>query len=330
MPSSTHMRAVVATGYGSTDVLKLTTMPRPEPDARSLCVRVLATNVSAADSMMRRGDPAYARLFLGVRRPKAAVPGTGFAGVVSAVGDAVTEFAVGDAVFGEAGVAFGAHAEFVCVPSDGIVLRKPQEISFSDAAALCDGPLTSLNFLARMAEVQPGQRVLINGASGSLGTAAVQLAKAMGAEVTGVCSAKNAALVRELGADEVIDYSADDFTARRDTYDVIYDTVGKRSFRACEPALRAGGTYLSPVLSLGLLLQMAWTAVVGSKRARFDATGLRPAGELREMLADIARRMVAGQLRLITDRTYRLDQIAAAHAYVDTNRKRGNVIVSLA
>jgi NADPH:quinone reductase-like Zn-dependent oxidoreductase len=238
-------------------------------------------------------------------------------------------FAVGDAVFGESGIAFGAHAEYVRVPADGVVLRKPETMSFEDAAALCDGPMTSFNFLRRMADVQPGQTVLINGASGALGTAAVQLAKSFGAHVTGVCSSANVELVRSLGADEVVDYTKEDFTAHRDRYDFVYDTVGKSSFSRSKRALRAGGAYLSPVLSLPLLFQMIWTALFGAKKARFDATGMRAPKELREFVVELARMTESGQLRSVVEREYTLNDIIDAHAHVDTGRKKGTVIVRM-
>ena len=327
------MRALVATGYGSTEVLKLTERERPVPAANELLVRIRATTVTAADSTMRRGDPAYARLLLGLMKPKAPIPGTGLAGVVEAVGSRVTRFKVGDDVFGEAGVKFGAHAEYVCVPVDGVVLPKPDGLSFEEAATMCDGPLTSYNFLRRMANVQPGQKVLINGASGALGTAAVQLAKAFGAEVTGVCSAANVELVKSLGADSVIDYTSDDFTQNRDSYDIIYDTVGKSSYRRCKKALTRRGVYMSPVPNFGLLFQLLWRSVLrqtfGRKSAKFDATGLRSADELRVFLAEVVSLVEAGTLRSVIEKVYRLDQIIEAHAHVDTGRKKGTVIVRM-
>jgi NADPH:quinone reductase-like Zn-dependent oxidoreductase len=327
--AATKMRALVANRYGGSDVLELKEIERPTAGAGEIVVRVHATVVTAADSMMRRGDPAYARLFLGLMKPKAAVPGTGFAGIVESIGEDVTTFAVGDAVFGESGVSFGAHAEYLRVSADGVVLRKPDTISFEDAATLCDGPMTSFNFLRRMADVQPGQKVLINGASGALGTAAVQLAKAFGAHVTGVCSGANVELVMSLGADEAIDYTREDFTKRRDRYDFVYDTVGKSSFSRCKRSLRAGGAYLSPVLSLPLLLQMMWTALFGAKKARFDATGLRAPAELREILDQLVRLTESGELRAVVEREYALDDSIDAHAHVDTGRKKGTVIVRM-
>lgn len=327
--ASVMMRAVVANGYGPTDVLELAERERPVPKRDEVLVKVYATNVTAADSMMRRGDPFYARFFLGLRKPKNPVPGMGLAGVIEAVGGEVTQFEVGDPVFGEAGLGFGAHAEYVCVRAGGALMKKPESISYADAATLCDGPMTSLNFLKRMAQTQPGQKVLINGASGSLGTAAVQLAKAFGAEVTGVCSSANVELVTSLGADRVIDYTKVDFTRTEHKYDVIYDTVGKSSFRRCKRVLSKNGVYLSPVLGLGLLFSMLRTSLFGRKKAKFDATGLRPPAEQRVFLAELAEMMAVGQLRVVTECTYTLEQIAAAHAHVDGGHKKGNIVMVL-
>lgn len=325
--SSDLMQAVVATGYGAPEVLKCTRLARPEPKSNEILVKVRATNVSAADSMMRRGNPAFARLFLGLRKPKAAIPGTGFSGVVVGIGDEVEKFKLDDQVFGEAGLNFGAHAEYLCVPEDGVVDIKPPTLSFQDACTLCDGPMTSYNFLSRMAKTAPGQTVLINGASGALGTAAVQLAKVFGAHVTAVCSKANHEFVLSLGADKVIDYAKDDFTQHHASYDVIYDTIGKSSYRHSKKALTTKGIYMSPVLTLPLLFQSLWTKLVSSKSAKFDATGMRPAKELRVFLTSLLRLIDTGSLRAVTEKVYQLQEIADAHAHVDTGRKKGSIVV---
>ncbi|MFT7580542.1 MAG: NADPH:quinone reductase-like Zn-dependent oxidoreductase [Myxococcota bacterium] len=326
----TTMQAVVANGYGATTVLDNVERPTPTPGDDEVLVKVHATNVSAADSMMRRGDPAYARLFLGVRKPKKEIPGTCLSGVVCAVGSAVKQFKVGDAVYGGTGVGFGAHAEYVCVPEDGAIVAKPETMTHQDAALMFDGPSTSWNFLKRIAQVQPGQKVLVNGASGSLGTAGVQLAKAFGAHVTGVCSAGNADLVRSLGADVVIDYAQADFTRNADSYDVIYDTIGKSSFGRCKRALKRNGQYLTPVLKLPSLFRVLWTKIVGRKRVRFDASGLRPAAEHRAAFLELAALMEAGKLHFVIERTYRLEEIAEAHERVDSGHKVGNLAIRVA
>ena len=323
------MKAIAVTGYGSPDVLQLQEFEKPIPKEKEVLIKIIAAPVSAACAMMRKGTPYYARFFLGLKKPKNPIPGTGFAGTVEAVGNSVRTFQVGDEVFGETTTSFSTHAEYVCVPEDGIILKKPTNLTFEEAAPICDGPLTSLNFLQRMAKVQPGQKVLINGASGSLGTAAVQLAKHFGAEVTGVCSRPNFELVQSLGADKVIDYMAIDFTKTGETYNVIYDTIGGRSFLDCKKALTPNGIYLSPVLSMPLLFQVLRTSMFGKQKAKFDATGIRPAPELRKMLQELKGLLEHGKLKSIIDRRYALEQTAEAHRYVDTGRKKGNVVITL-
>ncbi len=321
------MKAVVCTRYGSPDVLQVREVPKPVVHHNEILIKVKATTVTAADTMMRRADPCISRLFLGFLKPKRAIMGTGFAGIVEAVGSGVRSFKAGDEVFGEAGVRFGANAEYICMPEDGVAVAMPSRISFEEAAPLCDGALTSLNFLKNLGNIRSGQKVLINGASGGLGTAAVQLASYYGAEVTGVCSAANLELVRSLGAHRVIDYATTDFTTTEHRYDLIFDTVGKRSFSQCRRVLSQNGIYLSPVLGWGLLTQMLWTSAFGTRKAKFSATGLLPAPALRALLSEIVHLVETGHLQTVIDRRYSLQQTAEAHRYVDTGHKRGNVVV---
>lgn len=328
-PAAPAMRAVNATGYGPTSVLTLVEVPRPTPKTGEVLIRIHATNVTAADSMMRRGTPAFARLFLGLRRPKKPIPGTAFSGTITAVGSGVTKFQEGNAVFGETGVNFGAHAEYLCLPEEGVILPKPLTLSFEDAALMSDGPLTSLNFLNRLAQVKKGQKVLINGASGSLGTAAVQIARAMGAEVTAVCGPTNREMVKGLGADRVIDYTREDFTSRFGYYDAIYDTVGKSSYRKCKQALKPRGCYLSPVLSMSLLVSLIWTRLFSKKTALFDATGMRPIPELINGLLELCHMVETQKLHLVTELSYPFHQIPQAHQHVDRGHKKGNLVIPI-
>jgi NADPH:quinone reductase-like Zn-dependent oxidoreductase len=321
------MKAVIATAYGSPEVLQIQDVQKPTPASKEILVKIIAVPITAADTMMREGTPRYARLFLGWNKPKQPIPGTGFAGRVVAVGKDVHRFQVNDEVFGETAFHFSSNAEYVCISEDGVVAHKPENISFEEAAAICDGAVTSMNFLREIGKVKKGQKVLINGASGSLGTAAVQLAKFLGAKVTGVCSTKNVELVRSLGADLVIDYTKTDFTKGNKTYDLIYDTVGKSSFRKCKRILKADGAYLSPVLSLSLLLQMMKTSIVGRKKAKFAATGTLPAKALHDMMMNVVKIMQIGRLHLVIDRRYMLEEIVEAHEYVDSGHKRGNVVM---
>ncbi len=324
--NSAKMKAIVCTKYGSPEVLQLQKVPKPIPKEKEVLVKIHASSITAADTMMRKGKPVYARLFLGLTKPKNPITGTGFAGVIEAVGEGVSLFKVGEEVFGETVFGFGANAEYTCVAEDGLFLTKPLNVSFAAAATVCDGALTSWNFLKIIGKIQKGQKVLINGASGSLGTAAVQLAKYFGAEVTGVCSAANVELVKSLGADKVIDYMRSDFTQNGETYDLIYDTIGASSFSKCKKALTAKGAYLSPVLSFSLLLQMLRTSIFGSKKAKFSATGMLPVPDLKVYLKELKGLLETEQLKMVMDRAYPLQEVAKAHWYIDTGRKKGNVV----
>lgn len=324
---SPTMKAVVMKSYGSPDVLEIQEVAKPSPEANEILIKIHATTVTTADTMMRKADPFISRFFLGFNRPKNPITGTGFAGVIEAVGAEVTSFKIGEAVFGETSVKFSANAEYVAIPAEGVVVRKPANITFEEAATMTDGPLTSLNFLKELAKVKPGQSVLINGASGSLGTAAVQLAKAFGAQVTGVSGPNNVELVKSLGADHVIDYSKQDFTQNLGAYDIIYDTVGKSSFSSSKKALKPNGIYLSPKLGFGLLLQMLKTSFIGNKKALFSATGLLPVPELRKLIDELKTIIESGKLKTVIDRYYPLEQTPDAHRYVDTGHKKGNVVI---
>jgi NADPH:quinone reductase-like Zn-dependent oxidoreductase len=313
--------------YGGPDVLSAVSRPLPTPSANQVLIRIRASAVSRADGLMRAGEPKFARLFLGLRRPRAGLSGTCFSGDVVAVGNQVTAFQVGDAVFGEAGLEFGANASHICLDEAGSLLRKPDRVSYEEAATLCDGAMTSWHFLTRIADIQPGQSVLILGGSGSLGTAAVQFAKALGANVTASASARNLELLQSLGADQIIDYKQQDPLARRDAYDVIFDTLGISSFGAAKPAIKTGGQFICPVLGLKLLRDMVVTGFCGSKKAKFAAAGMSKPSVHREELTEILALMAKDQFLPVMDRTYPLADLVEAHRYVETGRKRGNVVV---
>lgn len=322
------MKAIVCTKYGSSDVLQLHEVPKPNPMDNEVLIRIHASSVTAADGMMRKGSPYFGRLFIGLLKPINPITGTGFAGEIEAAGKNVTRFKEGDKVFGESILGAGTNAEYVCVAEDGIIAIKPENMTYEEAAPVCDGALTSMNFLINLGNIKHGHRVLINGASGSLGTAAVQLAKYFGAEVTGVCSTANVSLVKSLGADSVLDYTKINFTKAGEKYDIIYDTVGKSSFSNCKGSLTDTGSYISPVLKLPLLFQMMWTSMIGTKKAKFSATGILPIYELRQLLKQLTEIIESGQLQSITDKQYPLEKIAEAHTYVDKGHKRGNVVIS--
>lgn len=320
------MKAVTWTSYGAPEVMRLEEVPRPVPRDDEVLIRVQASSVTAADGMMRRGESLASRLVMGLRRPRRRyrVPGLELAGEIEATGRSVTRFRVGDAVFGFTGFTLGAHAEYKCMSERGSLALKPRDVSYEEAAAAVDGASTALFFLRDKARLSSGQRALILGASGSIGTFAVQLAKHFGAHVTGVCSGGNVELVRSLGADRAIDYTREDFTMDGARYDVIFDTVGKSSFSRCEGSLTPEGRYLVTVMGLRPVAQTLWTALRGGKRAIF-AMSIDKAGAL-DFLSGL---FAEGKLRSIIDRRYRLEEIADAHRYVEGGHKRGGVVLAV-
>lgn len=323
--AATTMKAIVQDAYGPPDILQLKEIAAPTPRDNEVLVRIHATTVTPADCAFRKGDPFATRFFNGLRRPKF-IPGDGLAGTVQAVGKDVRRFKPGDQVFGSAGPRFGAHAEYKVVPEDGVLATVPAGLTFAQAVAVADGALTALPFLRDVAKLHSGQTILINGASGSVGAAAVQLAKHYGADVAGVSSTTNTELVTFLGADEVIDYTQEDFTTRGETYDVVFDAVGKSSFHRSKPALKSGGIYLTTVPSLAIMLQMLWTSKLGSKKAKIAFTGLTQTSENLTFLKELTE---AGVLRPVIDRHYPLEQIAEAHRYVEKGHKKGSVIIAV-
>ncbi|MEZ4917881.1 MAG: NAD(P)-dependent alcohol dehydrogenase [Saprospiraceae bacterium] len=322
------MKAIICPAYGGPEVLQVQTVEKPVPQENQVLIQIHASSVTRADSMMRTGTPYIGRLYIGLQKPKNPILGTGFAGVIEAVGSAVTNFQIGDAVFGESVEHFGANAEYLCVDADGILSIKPESMSFEEASVVCDGALTSINFLKEVAKIQPGQRVLINGASGSLGTAAVQLAKYYGAEVTGMCSSKNVDLVKSLGADVVIDYTKEDFTQNSTKFDIIYDTVGKLDFSKSRNALKPTGVFVSPVLDFSLLWDVLKTSFSKTQKALFAATGMKNKTELKVLLNELTGIIKAGRLQSVIDRCYDMEEIVEAHEYVASGRKRGNVVLN--
>jgi NADPH:quinone reductase-like Zn-dependent oxidoreductase len=322
------MKAVMYTEYGPPDVLQLREVEKPAPKDHEVLIRIHAAAVTTTDCAFRKGEPLI-RLVFGLRRPRKTILGTEFAGEIEAVGKDVRRFREGDQVYAATGTAFGAHAEYMCLPETGAVAIKPANVTYGEAAAICEGALTALPFLRDKGNIRSGQRVLVNGASGAVGTAAVQLARYFGAEVTGVCSTTNLDLVRSLGADKVIDYTQEDFTRTGQTYDIIFDAVGKSSFSRCRGSLEQGGVYLSTVPTLATLLHMLWTSRFGSKKAKLAGTGLRPPGEKTRDLDFLRELVQAGDIRPVIDGRYPLEHAAEAHRHVETGHKRGNVVMTL-
>ncbi len=322
------MKAVAATEYGGPEVLGLYATPKPTPKPDEVLVRVRASTVGPANSAMREGRPFPVRFFSGIRRPTS-IPGDAFAGEIAASGREVTRFAVGDRVFGTTAPDSGAHAEYVCVPEDGTLELTPADVSDAEAAAVADNGLTAILFLHDVADLQPGQSVLVNGASGGIGTFAVQLATHVGAEVTGVCSTRNVDLVRSLGAHAVVDYTTTDVAEIGETYDVIFDAVGRGSFAGFEDALNPGGLYMTTVPSVGIFLDMARTRLVGDRRAVFAATGMKPASVRKQYLGELRELLDDGVIRSVIGRRYPVAEIVEAHRYVDTGHKRGTAVVTI-
>ncbi|EAT10809.1 NAD(P)-dependent alcohol dehydrogenase [Bermanella marisrubri] len=326
------MKAVMCPKYGDASVLCIADVPLPEVGPQQIRVKVVASSVTKADTMMRQGTPWYARLALGLRRPKHGITGTGFSGVVEALGADVSnvnigDVKVGDEVFGESGLTFSTNAEYVIVEQDAVILKKPSFLSHEEACVMCDGPLTSFNFLHNIAKLKPSQRILINGASGSLGSAAVQLAKAHGAYVIAVCSQSNHAWMYELGADECVDYRQQDLALLNQQVDVIYDTVGNLKFKQMQSVLADKGLFMSPVLSMNLLWHMMRTRSSQSKRAAFSATGMISPSQLKKDLKTLLSIYEEKTLQNYIDCRFDLKDASKAHDYVDSNRKKGSVVL---
>jgi NADPH:quinone reductase-like Zn-dependent oxidoreductase len=316
------MRAVVHDRYGGPDVLRVEEVERPVPKEDEALVKIHATTVNRTDCGTRAAEPFISRFFTGLRRPKRRILGSELAGEVEAVGAAVSQFEVGDRVFG---MRAGAHAEFVCVREDRSLAHKPAGMSFEEAAAVCDGAIIALACL-RKADLRKGRSILIYGASGSIGTAAVQLAKYFDADVTAVCNTKNVELVRSLGANRVIDYTQEDFTQSDETYDVIFDAVGKHSFRRCRGSLKPGGIYIET--DLGFLWHVPVLALV-TRRLGDKRVTLPIPKYTKEDVLFLKELIEAGRYRAVVDRSYPLEQVVEATRYVERGQKTGNVVLTV-
>lgn len=321
-----EMNAVVCERYGAPEVLTLRKVPKPEPRPDQVLIAVGATSVTSACTLMRRGDTLMSRLVLGLLRPRVRfrIMGIEMAGTVERTGARVTRFRPGDRVFGFTGFSAGSYAQYVCLPETASIAHSPAGLTDREACSLVDGPTTALYFLRDRARLKAGDRVVVVGASGSIGTAAVQLARFLGAEVTAVASGGNAELVRSLGAHHVVDYTKDDFTQGGERYDVVFDTVGKSSFAAARCCLVPRGRYLVTVGGLGAYLRDAWSRLFGSSRFVFGMSV-----EKREALGVVRDLVAHGALRPIIDRTWRLGDIVEAHRYVESGRKKGNVVIEV-
>ena len=316
--------------YGPPDVLRIENVDQPAPKVDEVLVKIHATTVNRMDvhtrEANRRGGLAVtvlSRLVSGIRAPRRRILGSEFAGEVAALGAAVTEFAVGDRVFGSTGLGFGAHAEFICMPESARIAKMPAGMTFEQAAPICDGALNAL-WCLRLARLQQGSTVLVYGASGAIGTAGVQLAKYFGADVTAVCNTKNLELVKSLGADRVIDYTKEDFTTNGQAYDVIFDAVGKHSFKRSKGSLKPGGRYLATDGFTNVVLGL-WTRRFGDKRVIFQ---LPPRWTKQDTLL-LKELIEKGKYRPVIDRCYPMEDVVEAATYVETEQKTGNVVLTI-
>jgi NADPH:quinone reductase-like Zn-dependent oxidoreductase len=332
------MQAVIYTEYGSPDVLHVAEVDKPTPQDNEILIKINATPVGFGDLLARRFNETtprnftmpglfwlLARLDFGWNKPKKPILGSQFAGEVVATGSAVRGFKVGDQVFGYRGQQMGTYAEYLAMPEDGMVALKPANLSDEEASAMPYGALMAIEILKK-GGIQPGQKVLINGASGSIGAAAVQIAKSYGAEVTGVCGAPRMAYVQALGADHVIDYRQEDFTTSGSTYDLILDVLGKSDYARVKPVLNPGGRYLLVSFKMKQVMQMLWTALTGSSKRVICTI----AGESQANMQAIKDMAAAGTLKAIVDRQFPLDQTAEAHHYAESGQKQGSVVITLA
>ncbi len=330
-PRRKPIKAIVHTSFGPPDKLQFKEVAKPVPKNNEVLIKIRATTVTSTDCNARNFTfvPTLFKLparlfFFGVFKPRIKILGFDLAGEIEAIGKDVKRFKEGDHVFGSSGITFGAHAEYICLPEDGILAIKPANTNWKQAASVFLGAHTALYFLRDLGNIRTGQSVLINGASGGVGTFAVQLAKYFGAEVTGVCSTTNMEMVKTLGADKVIDYTKEDFTKNGETYDHIFDVVGKLSFSRCKNSLKPKGIFLACLIDLPELIQMIWTSIRGDKKIK--------GGSATERIEDLnlfKALMEAGKLKSVIDRCYPLEQTAEAFRYVEKGHKKGNVVITL-
>jgi NADPH:quinone reductase-like Zn-dependent oxidoreductase len=318
------MKAIVYTKFGPPEVLQLKELEKPRPKEDEVLIRIFATTVELEDPGFRKSPG-----FNGILRPRNPILGMELAGEIEAIGKDVSQFQSGDQVYGNAGTGLGTYAEYICLSEGAALAIKPANLTFEEAAALTNGALTALPFLREKGNIQKGQKVIINGASGTVGSAAVQIAKYYGAEVTGVCSTSSLELVKSLGADQVIDYTAEDIAEVADTFDILFDVAGKSTFARTKHLLRPGGIFLATVPSPAIMYSSITTSLFGEKKVRFGAMGLRSPDKKAKDLRFLAEMIEAGKLKPVIDKTYPLEQMAAAHRYVEEGKKKGTIAITV-
>jgi len=322
------MKAIVCSKYGLPEVLQFKEVNKPIPKNDELRIRVCTVFVGIEDLMQRKGKPYFGRIFFGLTKPRKMIFGSEFCGEIEEVGKDVRLFKKGDSVVGVTGASFGCYAEYICIPESGLLSIKPPNMTNEEAAPVC-GAMAAWNLLKAIANIQSGQKVLIYGASGSIGSAAVQIAKLFGAEVTAVCSSSNFELVRSLGADNVIDTNDEGFTKNGLTYDVILDVSGKPSSLQFKNLLNKRGFYLTTYPTISILFQTFWTSLFNGKKVVFSATGLKPVSERLAFLKELLNLFKEGKLKTIIDQRFRLEQMIEAHRYLEGGLERGNVVVNI-
>ncbi len=317
------MKAIVYTSYGSPEVLQLKEVAKPIPAENEILIRIKATAVNSGDCRLRAADPFAVRFFFGLFKPKKTILGGVFSGEVEQTGASVTMFKKGDQVFGSCGMKFGAYAQYVSLPETATMALKPEHLSHGEAAVIPFGGNTALYFIKK-AGIKPGQKVLIYGASGSVGTAAIQLAKQAGAVVTGVCSTANIGMVKSIGADKVIDYTQGDFSQNGETYDVIMDTVGKMPYKNGLQSLTKNGILILSASGMSEMLRGIWTSIISSKKVLTGMISENTAG-----LLFLKSLLESGNYKPVIDKTYKLEQLAEAHTYAEKGHKKGNIAITI-
>lgn len=323
MKTTETMKAAVYVQYGSPEVLQVKQVATPEPKDNEVLIRIKATAVNSGDVRLRKADPFAVRFIFGLMKPKIGVLGTVYSGEVESVGSKVKLFNVGDHVFGHTNMTFGAYAEYICVSEDSTIARKPDNISHNEAAAIPFGGVTALHFI-KQANIKPNQKVLVVGALGAVGNAAVQLAKSYGAIVTGICSTSQMELVKSIGADKVIDYTKEDFTNNGEVYDVIYDSINALSVISASKSLTKNGTLILSSAGLAEMIVGAWISMTSSKKVLKGVISHNA-----ESIAFLKKLIETGKYKALVDRTYPLSQISDAHAYFENGGKRGTITINL-
>lgn len=322
------MKAVVCKKYGPPEVLQFMEVNKPIPNINKVLIRVYTVFVGIEDIMQRNGKPYFGRLFFGLTKPKKSIFGSEFCGEIEEVGKDVRLFKKGDIVFGVTGASFGCYAEYICMPEAGLISIKPSNMTNEESAPIC-GALAAWNFLKAIANIQSGQKVLIYGASGNIGSAAVQIAKVFGAEVNGVCSLLNFELVKSLGADKIFDITNENVWENGQTYDVILDVTGKPSSIHFKKMLNKKGYYLTTYPTILILFLTFWTSMFNGRKVVFSATGLKPISERMLFMKEVVKLFEKGKLKTIIDRSYQLEQMADVHRYVEQGLEKGNVVVKI-